>query len=254
MKYFPKSASQVCIKEIINQTNNSFYKIYKEDGKTEIGTGFFCNIKYEKKNIPVIIINDLGIYEEDLYTIIIYKNNTKEEIKLGETKIKNKEFNIVVIEIIDNKSSEIHFMEIDDRIYQKDIELLFNNESLYIMQYSNIDNIQISPGVMSNILNNSEFEYLGNKDSIGSLIFNVSNNKIIGILYKNKSIYIDTGFFFQSVIIKFIIKYKHNKYHENEINILIKVEQEDINNKIYFLDNYGLGNKDSVVHNNKKRR
>ena len=55
----------------------SFYNIYRKDGKSEIGKGFFCHINYENEKIPIIIISGLELYEEDLDCIIIYKNNEK---------------------------------------------------------------------------------------------------------------------------------------------------------------------------------
>ena len=61
---------------------HSFYKVYEQDGKSEIGTGFFCYIKYtktENRNVPVI--------------------NLKTEIKLGETRFKSKDFNMTILEI-----------------------------------------------------------------------------------------------------------------------------------------------------------
>ena len=43
MKVYPKSASQACIEEILSQMKKSIGTIYKVDGKTELGKGYFCH-------------------------------------------------------------------------------------------------------------------------------------------------------------------------------------------------------------------
>ena len=69
-----------------------------------------------------------------------------------------------------------------------------------------------------------------------SLIFNLSNNKLIGIL---KNISNNKGIFFNEIIKRFL----HNKHKpkpliKNEIEIIIKVDKdEDIGKEIYFLAN-----------------
>ena len=187
MKVYPKSASQACIEEILSQMKKSIGTIYKVDGKTELGKGYFCHIKYEKRNIPVIIINNLELYKEEIDTIIFTNKSVLKKIKLEGIKIKSNKFKITVFEIKENKREEIHFLEIDERLYKKEQEYLFNKESIYILQYFDIENIQVSSGIINIDNNNSEFDYSGNENSKGSLIFNLSNNKIIGICNDKKS-------------------------------------------------------------------
>ena len=78
-----------------------------------------------------------------------------------------------------------------------------------------INDISISFGVINNI-NESKMRYSCNiKDnSNGSLIFNLSNNKLIGI-HNNKSKYYNNGIF-----LKYIIKESENK---NNIILEIKI-------------------------------
>ena len=69
-----------------------------------------------------------------------------------------------------------------------------------------------------------------------SLIFNSSNNKLIGKHETNLPKY-KQGKFFGILINKFINKYNaDNKYEKlpNKINISIKVDEDDINKQIYF--------------------
>ena len=71
-------------------------------------------------------------------------------------------------------------------------------------------------------------------------IFDLSNNKLIGISKENSKLF-NNGLFFN--INEFINEFRNTK---NEIDILINIEEEDINKEIYFLDN-----KDNI-HNNLK--
>ena len=94
---------------------------------------------------------------------------------------------------------------------------------------------------MNSINYNSRFKYSANinANSKGGFIFNLANNKIIGIHNKSNPIFNNEGLFFNSIIKGFSVIYKHNIYLNNEINIVIKVEKKDINKKVYFLDNFG---------------
>ena len=99
---YPKPASQNSIDEISRQMKHSFYKVYEQDCKSEIGTGFFCYIKYtktENRNVPVIIINNIVSNKDNIETIKVSNNNFKTEIKLGETRFKSKDFNMTILEI-----------------------------------------------------------------------------------------------------------------------------------------------------------
>ena len=237
MKAYPEPVSQACLEKILTQMKNSIYQIYRNDGKTILGIGFFCYIKYEEKEIPVVIINNYEFNKENIDSIKILKENEEKEIKLGNVRIKNKEFNVTVIEIEENNKIKIQYLEIDDRLYKKDYEYYFNNDSLYIIQYFDIKNILVSNGRINNIYNNNTFKYLGYNNIKGSIIFNSLNNKIIGLHNINKLNNNNIGLFFKIIIESFKIRYKYLSYEKNEINMVIKIEKEDINKKIYFLNN-----------------
>ena len=74
-----------------------------------------------------------------------------------------------------------------------------------------------------------------------SPIFNITNNKLIG-LYKGNLINYNKGLFFKFIIKEFINEYKYtNKLlrfdrKKNEINILFNINKKDINKDIYFLN------------------
>ena len=104
---FPRIISAKGTKKILEQMEKCICKIYKEDGDT--GTGFFSNIKYENKDIPVMmtnyhVIDDKYIKEKDGIKITI--NDDKENVKLSlKNKIiyTNEEYDITIIEIKSEK-------------------------------------------------------------------------------------------------------------------------------------------------------
>ena len=235
MIIYSEPASQFCLGEILLQTTNSIYQVYTSYGKKELGIGFFCYIQLETQKIPVVIINNCEFNKEDIDNIIIIIKGDEKKIKLGNIRIKNKEFNVTVFEVEENKKNGIHFLELDDRLYKKEYECYFNNDSLYVIHCSNINNILISSGRISDIYNSKAFKYFGYNNEKGSIIFNLSNNKIIGINGEKKSNFKNIGFFFKPIIEGFKIKYKH--LISNEINMVVKIEKDDINKTIYFLGN-----------------
>ena len=101
--------------------------------------------------------------------------------------------------------------------------------------------------------------FTGNLISNGPPIFNLSNNKLIGVV-GDKSKYYNHGILFNFLINDFINKDKYenifkanNKYKyytslKNEINIKINVDKADINNNIYFLDNYEHEDNEGIIH------
>ena len=155
MKAYPEPISPACLGEILTQTKKSIYQVYRNDGKTILGIGFFCYILVKEQKIPVIIIGDCKFDKEEIDSITIFKKNNIRngmiEIKLGNIRIKNTELNLTIIEIEDNKRIGIHFLELDDRLYEKEPECYFKNDSLYIIHCSNINNILITSGVISDI-------------------------------------------------------------------------------------------------------
>jgi len=226
MEDYPKSVTKKCTQTILAQMSNNFiYKIQEKDGN--FSNGFFCHIKYQSKKIPVAIINKY-IIKDDIINILI--NNDIKKIKLGKTIIIDDEYNISIIEIEKNRDNNINYLELDNSIYENDSELNYYKESIYIINYNNEKDISVTYGMVDDI-NKSQLIYTGNIDlnSHGLPIFNLSNNKIIGI-HINKSKYYNKGIFF-----KYIEMF--NKY-KNEIDIKIDVKKEYINHKIYFLDNY----------------
>ena len=112
MAGFQKPVTKQCIKNILKQMGNTFYKIYI-NGESSF-TGIFCYIKYRKINIPVLIINKYIKFEYINQTIRVMIKNDFITIRLGEIKYNNKEHNITILEVIENKNVHINYMELDD--------------------------------------------------------------------------------------------------------------------------------------------
>ena len=183
MEKYPKGISIQCSKKILEQMENSICIINGKD------LGFFFNIKYDNKNIPCLITSYKVI--DELYIA----NNISVEVKINE-KIKTIEFarnyyydesnNIIIIEVKENENNKIIFLDLDEKIYEKEIENnYFDNKSMYTIYQGLNQNTYVSYGII-NYLNDSKILFSCNIDTNTkfSPIFNLSNNKIIGIYNK----------------------------------------------------------------------
>ena len=200
MEDYPKSTTKQCTQTILNQMNLNFmYKINEKEGKFSLG--FFCHIKNKNKKIPIIVINNHIFDEENKDIINVSLNDKVKEIKLGNTKYRNKEFNISMVEIKEDEEYNFNFLELDDELYRDDVELYYYKESIYIINYNKNNSVFVSYGLIKN-LNKSELIISGNiKSNLnGYPIFNVTNNKIIGIFNSNNK-YFNKGIFFNYLII-----------------------------------------------------
>ena len=250
MDDYPKPVNNQQLTKILDQMNKSLYKVNEKERMFE--TGFFCYVKIKEKlkekNIPVLIINKIVRLEEYKDEVNISINKKTKNIKLGDTKYQNEEYNMTIIEIKENKRDKIQFLEIDDAIYEENSEMYYDKKPIYIIQWKNmkdLNNSSLSYGVIKE-MNKNEFKYSSEMKTNPkiSLIFNSSNNKLIGKHETNLPKY-KQGKFFGILINKFINKYNaDNKYEKlpNKINISIKVDEDDINKQIYFLDNYAYKN------------
>ena len=124
----PKPVSKKCHQVILDQMNYSIFTIINSK---EIG--FFCYIKYKKNKIPVIIINNCINNGEYIDKINVILNNKKEIIDIDEIIYKNKIYNMTIIKI-KNKNKNIKYIEIDNNLYEKESEMYYRNESIYIIQ------------------------------------------------------------------------------------------------------------------------
>ena len=104
MEKYIKPITKNSHKKIMEYLDNSIYKIKYKDGK--YGIGFFCYIKCDNNNIPVLIttykiINEK--YYSNNYSIKVLINNESITIEFCSIYYINKNLNISMIEIKQNK-------------------------------------------------------------------------------------------------------------------------------------------------------
>ena len=251
LNLYPIPITIDCTRIILEQMENSICKINNEKGN---GTGFFCYISNYNKYI--MLTNNHVIDEEIIKNnnkIIVTINDDKEKIEINLNNKKlytNKKYDVTIIEIKEEEKNKIKkYIELDNNIFN-DNSIKYN-ETLYILQYPKyLFNKQIGPvsyGILKGIKDEYNIIHLCSTESgsSGSPILNISNNKVIGIHkegYKKDNYNIGT-----------YLKYPINEYLNNinlieksnemnnkinnEIIITLKIEKEDINKDIYFLDN-----------------
>ena len=185
LKNYPEIVSLESTEIIINQMKNNIVKIILNDGSK--GTGFFCKIPYiNNKELKVLITNN-HVIDLNMDKIIISINNDNEikEIELNNRiKYTNKEYDITIIEIKEEDNIN-NYLEIDKNIMKKDKNIIYINNSIYILQYPRGKSIGVSYGILKGIYedkkNNFNHVCSTEEGSSGSPIINLINNKVIGI-------------------------------------------------------------------------
>ena len=243
MDDYPKAITKDRTKIIFNQMNDSFYKIQGKDKK--FGIGFFSKIKIKQKVILVLMTSNKIMDEKFIENNVGFNVEINGEInlmKFGDKRFHyiNKKYDLSIIEIKENKNFRINFLEIDESLYEKEPEMLYNKVSMYIIHHNIENEISVSYGII-NYINKFEILCSCNIKSNGNIspIFNLYNNKLIGI-YKNNSKYFIKGIFFKLIINEFrkLININKNAFaKKNEIDIVIKIYNEDVKKDIYFLNN-----------------
>ena len=231
-------------KIILEQMEKCICKII--NGK-ETGSGFFCLIPYNNKELKVIITNnhvlDQNILSKKKYLEVIINNNNKKIIKLNNKKIyTSKEYDITIIEI-DSKCEKIEkYLKLDEGIVNENVNNILNEkDNVYILHYPNINYntmICVSYGIITGIPNKYQMIHCCNTSggSSGSPILKMENNKIIGIhigsLIKQEG---NAGRFLNYSIKEYI----------NNINI-IKKDNENMEKEEYFSNNNNI----NLIENN----
>ena len=235
-----------CTEIILNQMKQCICEIKNNNGN---GTGFFCKIP--NKNINLLITNNHVINEEIIKendNIILRLNNDKEKkkIKLDENRkiYTSEKYDTTIIEIKEEDNIN-KYIELDEDIFEEDK----SNENIYIIQYPRLINTEQKAAVSYGILKEIQNEYniihkcSTEPGSSGSPILNISNNKVIGIHKESPLKYeFNKGTYLKYPINEYLnnINIINRNKEINEINITLKIEKDDINKDIYFLDNtYG---------------
>ena len=188
MDNYPKSVTKSQTQIIFNQMNNSFYKIQGKDNK--FGIGIFCKIKIKNKNIFVLmtnynLIDEIYIEQNDGIRIII--NNELNLMKFGDKRLKymNKELDLTVIEIKENKKFNLNFLKIDESLNEDELLTLNNKRTMCVVHHNSTDKeISVSYGIIRYI-NKYVISLSCNINSNGTIasIFNLKNNKMQYLFY-----------------------------------------------------------------------
>ena len=235
MENYPKPINKQILQNILEQMNKSIYKFSTKKEKFDMG--FFCKIKFRRKIIPVAIINNYQFDKEYQNKINVLINNEEKIINLGNRRYRNKDYNISILELND-ETDNVNFIELDNNFGGLNSESFYSKESIYIIQRNELNDIYISYGFINKI-NGGKLIYSANliPNFIFCLIYNTSNNKLIGI-HQNKPKYYNKGILLDNIINQFKNTIRHNQNYMNEIHIRLNIEENDVNKNIYFLDNY----------------
>ena len=227
-EYYQSIPSEIKSKIDI-QMRNSICEI--EYNESKIGNGFLCKIPYPdfSKLLPVLIINT-NIINEIKYINdikILFDNNKKirciKNIKERKTYI-NKEYEILIIEIFPNEDDLNTFLEIDENIFKN---INYKNKYISIFNYSN----KLLYGIINNIIDNIiEYKYWEKDGIINGPIILIDNIKVIGIKKELKN---NNGILLKEIIKEFN---RENEEEKNEINLIIKINEDEINKDIYILN------------------
>ena len=143
-------------KTILNQLENCICKIFVDDGSK--ATGFFCNIKYDNKEMPVLITNNHVLNEDNIklnkiITIGLNKGNELicKNIKVDEDRMvyTSKKFDTTIIEIKKEKDEIYNYLELDNNIFDNNSNKVYYNNTIYILHYPGNKIASVSYGLLN---------------------------------------------------------------------------------------------------------
>lgn len=219
---------------IYKKIKSSICKILINNNKE--GYGFFCQIMNRNKSniIPVLITNYTTLSIEYIKTnenikLLLNEDQEIKNIPLDDSRINytNEEINITIIGINPKTDGINSFLEIDNNIFEDNLEKIIKN--IYIIEKPHFkrDFISISPlkKINSNLI---EYEIKTAFGCIGTPIFNLENNKIIGIHMNEIENKENKNICFKKIIDEF------NK--RNEIVICMSLNHKALKNNVYFIN------------------
>ena len=223
------------------------------------GTGFFCKIKYKNNLISVLITNYHVIddnYLRDKKLLKIYIDDDSKIIDIKKDNIiyssRTEDYDIIIIELYEDEIKD--FLEIDENIFKINSENTYKDEPIYILHYPNSGKASISYGTGIEKINEYDIKHLCNTQpgSSGGPILSRLTNKIIGIhkgYINKKNDRYNIGTFLKFPLnelnktnyknnIKSSLNNPLNNLDTNKSGIIIeiKIEENDIDKDIYFLD------------------
>ena len=238
-KKLKNSVEPVSISGTETILNQMKYYICKIKINAIYGTGFFCKIPFGNNITKNFLMTNYHVLNEKYYNennkinLLINDEDITKIIDLRMNRITyfNEKYDITLIELNENDNIN-NFLELDDKLFKDNHEIIYENKSLYILQYPQGKNAAVSYGLLTSI-DKFEIKHKCSTEngSSGSPILNLETNKVIGI-HKEGSINFDfnKGTFLKYPLIDFIKKYKKIIGNQDN-NILNNPNVNNIQNK-----------------------
>ena len=279
------SISYEDLRHIESQKKTCVFKITTDSIN---GTGFFGLIRFPNQKMikalftchhNLVSENSKEIQKSFQYSIGINEKFIKMEINDSRFVYQNKEYDIVIIEILESDKIEINsFLEIDDLIYEEDKKyeefvLIINKKddrddiiknilhlkemkiSIYLLHYPKFESLDYSTGVMTKLSANYELNHTcaSEHGSSGGPIISLGSHRIFGIHLgriqnKNKN----AGTAIRGSINEFIQQYQKSKRNncltKEDYNSL--KEKFDSENHNYLENSIQSSISDNYINNN----
>ena len=226
---YPIPITMDSTRKILEQMEKSIFKISNSNGK---GTGFFCYIFHEGKNLPVLITNnhvidEKIINEESVIRITLNDDKITKIINIEDNRkiytSPEDQYDTTIIELKPEKDdiNKDNFLELDESIFEGKPDLC--NKNIYTLQYPkyfyDMQKAAVSYGILKELKDKYNINHLCSteKGSSGSPILNLNNNKVIGV-HKESAIHsnFNVGTFLKGPI----------KEYLNNKNIITKNRRE----------------------------
>ena len=248
LKDYPSYITIDETKKILEQLENCICKVFIDD-ESKV-TGFFCNIKYDNKVMPVLITNNHVLNEDriklnSIIKICFTNGNSLiyKDIKIDKdrTVYTSDKYDTTIIEIKKEKDEIYNYLELDNNIFDDNSNVLYYNNTIYLLHYPNDKQASVSYGLLQeNELINYEIIYYCSteKSSSGCPILSLNSMKVIGMHKAAENKNYNKGSFLKYPIEEYISK-KNNKKLKNEI-ICIYDKQEDEINLLHDFNNMNI--------------
>lgn len=247
---YPRPIYTEGIEKVLRQMRKSIVKICTKSGTK--GTGFFCKapILNANKFVNTFMTNYHVIEEEKEIEIKINNGMFVKKLNLkNNIKYSNKNQDIVIFKIKEELNDLIEYLELDNNVLDNN-NINYIGNSIYTIHYpSNLeeDKVGVSFGILKQFFLDYDkiFDFMHfcstERGSSGSPIFNLSNNRIIGIHKETstKNNY-NIGLFLSDSVKAFIKIYLDSKKRLNNAifhkAIFHNINQNKIDSKIVKYD------------------
>ena len=229
---YPEPVSLKQTEKILEQMKSNY--ICRINNK---GSGFFVKIPYKSKLLPVLITANQVITTNDIQnneniSLKLYNDKKIKTIKLDSNRLKytNEKLDITIIEIKENEDKlNNNYLELNDDIFNyfkldkkdrpKYLDIFYNNEAIYLLNYLKENDIHVSYGKLINV-NDKEIIHNCNikEESSCSPILVLYNQKLIGINCRSSN---------------------HYKYNKGKLLIYLIIEFSKIKDNVLMIDKEG---------------